>query len=151
MSATTLNSFPPFLSADNQLYKYSADGSFSIVANVILPNSVSTNTLNANTINASILAVANLSVNNATVGAVNASANGFTSLPNGLTMQWGRFAVNTTLQTLPWSQAFTSNAFSVGFTPNTPGVSISVISINSTAATVNSSANCLAYWHVIGQ
>lgn len=72
----------------------------------------------------------------------NASANGYTSMPNGILMQWGWVLSNSTVGDITFSTAFTTSVFSIQLTvANTTvssNLSFQVIASNTTTANVRS-------------
>lgn len=107
-------------------------------------------------------ASANVSTNTFTFGTSNiaghtvALAPGYTRIPNGLLMQFGTAAVNSTASIVTFSSvsgaAFTTNCFSLTITSNTVSSGVAAYSVNATAFTAisNSTSTSTINWLAIG-
>jgi hypothetical protein len=106
------------LKANDANVTINATSNISISSNTTFLSNVS---LNAN---ASFAANVSITGNNLVLGTSNNSANGYTWLPNGLIMQWGTVASNTTTGDVTFSVPFNT-----------------MLSFTSMATTVNSALN----------
>lgn len=72
------------------------------------------------------------------IGTSDSSANGFTSLPNGMKMNWGWVSANSSAGNVTFTSAYTTNAFSVTATSNTALATYqaAVLSVNNTTAVI---------------
>lgn len=97
-------------------------------ANVIINASSNVNISSNVTFSANVSLVntsLSVSTNNFTLGVSNTSANGYSTLPNGLLLQWGTVVSNTTVGDVTFTVPFTAT----------------LLSFTSTTATVNSAFN----------
>jgi len=102
---------------------------------------VGNSTVNA-VVNSSSITVstANISSNTLTLGTSTDSANGYTYLPNGFKMNWGKVSANSSDGSALFTSAFTTNAYVVVATSNATGTyTASVISQNNTVAEIRTS------------
>lgn len=97
---------------------------------------------------------ANLTSNTLTLGSSTDGANGYTYLPNGFKMNWGKVSANSSEGTVTFSSEYTTNAYVITATSNAIGTyAAAVISQNNTGAeirTANDTATDV-YFNVIGK
>ena len=106
-----------------------------------------------------IAATGNVTVasNSFTLGTSTLAANGYTTLPNGMKMNWGVIICNTVSNAV-FTSAFTTNAISISVTPITASIYITantvyVPVINNTAAQIRSlstTTTATVYFMAIG-
>jgi len=100
------------------------------------------------------VASANVTTNTLNLGTYTSGANGYTYLPNGLKMNWGWVSSNTTNGDITFSSAYTTNAYNVTATSNTPGGTYvpAVISWVKTGASIRTTntTSTNVFWHAIG-
>lgn len=125
----------------------SSSGSGSIVlGNTSACTSIGIGTISA--VNATITS------NTLTLGSSTSAANGYTYLPNGIRMMWGWVAANSSVGSIAFSPAFTTNAYSITATGNTPGTTYgpAVTGWTKSAATVltTNTATINVFWMAIG-
>jgi len=101
--------------------------------------------LNGNTVATKI----NVSNTNLIVGASSVGANGYSYLPNGLLMQWGKLAVTTSGATITFSTAFPTAALSIQLT-GTADSRPWVTSLSSTTCGIDAAASSDVYYTAIG-
>ena len=91
--------------------------------------------------------------NTFTLGTSSVAANGYTRLPNGLLMQWGKLAVNSSTAAQTWPTAFVTNAYSVTATSMTVGANVVVTTCNTSKFTIltAAAANVNIFWTAVGQ
>jgi len=124
----------------------------SITANSAALIVLTSNTANINVITANSANVINLTCNTFTLNVSSIATSGYTSLPNGLLMQWGQVTITNSAAVslnVSWPKAFTTNAYSVTATPNIVS-NVAILSINSTVFQLYSSANGTIFYHAIG-
>ena len=119
--------------------------------NVLVGNS----SINA-VINSSSIAInsANITSNTLTLGTSTNAANGYTYLPNGFKMNWGKVSANSSDGSALFTSAFTTNAYVVVATSNATGTYVaSVISQNNTIAEIRTANATLTdvYFTAIGK
>lgn len=141
---------------------FTANGNMSVTGTL---TAIGNSTLSGNTTVAASLTVANVltisnsavfTTNSVTMGASLLASNGYSRLPNGLLMQWGKVTVNSTSGTITFPAAF-SAVYSVTTTSNanTHLNMAAVTAVTTTTATVRSAntanpASATAYWMAIG-
>lgn len=88
---------------------------------------------------------ANVTTNTFTLGSSTDAANGYTFLPNGFKMNWGKVSANASTGTILFTSAYTTNVYSMSLTSTNTDVTYSpaLISQNSTIAEVRTSNNTL--------
>lgn len=141
----------------------------TVVSKVTLKISNTTSSFTANsgnilvgnsTVNASVnssvikIASANLTSNTLTLGSSTDAANGYTYLPNGFKMNWGKVSANSSDGAALFTSAFTTNAYVVVATSNATGTYVaSVISQNNTIAEIRTANATLTdvYFTAIGK
>lgn len=109
---------------------------------------VSSNTdiqLNGNTVATKI----NVSNTNLIVGNSSIGSNGYSYLPNGLLMQWGKLAVTTSGANITFSTTFPTAALSIQLT-GTADSRPWVTSLSSTTCGIDAAANSDVYYTAIG-
>jgi hypothetical protein len=92
---------------------------------------------------------ANLTTNSMVLGNSSISANGFTTLPNGLRLQWGFASVGTTNTTVPFSSTFSAVLYSLSLTP-TSSEDVWVVSSNTSALVARADVSTSVYYMAIG-
>ena len=97
---------------------------------------------------------ATVTSNTLTLGTSTSAANGYTFLPNGLKMVWGYVAANATVGAVTFTSAFTTNAYSITATSNTPGGTYvpAVTAWTKTGATIltTNATSANIFWQAIG-
>lgn len=95
----------------------------------------------------------NVSSNTFNLGNSSASSNGYTYLPNGFKMVWGKVAANSSVGNATFASAFTTNAYSVIATSVNTTITAAVTSINSTVAVIRTANDTAVdvYWTAIGK
>jgi len=101
--------------------------------------------LNGNTVATKI----NISNTNLIVGSSSIGANGYSYLPNGLLMQWGKLAVTTSGATIIFSTAFPTSALSIQLT-GTADSRPWVTSLSSTTCGIDAADSSDVYYTAIG-
>ena len=86
---------------------------------------------------------------NLRVGSFSIGANGYSYLPNGLLMQWGKLAVTTSGATITFSTAFPTGALSIQLT-GTGDSRPWVTSLSSTTCGIDAAASSDVYYQAIG-
>jgi len=123
----------------------------NLQATTINASSVTCNTL---TVIGNSISLNVISANSQTLGISNASTNGYSSIPNGLLMQWGIVAANSTAKNVTFPTAFPINCFSIvisGADASTFSVSAQIVN-NTTANVKTSNATTANYfWHAVGK
>lgn len=92
---------------------------------------------------------ANLTANSMLLGNSSISAVGYTTLPNGLKLQWGTAAITTAITTVTFAEPFNAVAYSVVITPTTLNKAW-VVSSNTTAFTADTDVNQTINFMAIG-
>lgn len=130
----------------------------TVSGNLTVQTSLSVNStvaISGNTnVNATLTTVGmNVSSNSFTLGSSSLAANGYSRMPNGLLMQWGKVSVNSTAGTVTFPTEFTS-VYSLQVTPtmNVASHMPAVTALSTTTASVRSSATTANtnYWIAIG-
>jgi hypothetical protein len=104
------------------------------------------NTTNHVTINSTAVVCNSLVLNSYSIG-----ENGYTSLPNGLLLQWGSVNITTSIPVnFSWPTPFAVSAFSVTVTP-TMVTNVAVVSINTIGFQITSTVDGTIYYQVVGQ
>jgi len=87
-----------------------------------------------------------------TLGTHVSSSNGYTYLPNGLLLNWGRLECNSSVGNITFTAAYTTNSWSVTATANDTATTAAVISHNGTTAEIRTNGNALrvVHWIAIG-
>ena len=119
--------------------------------NVLVGNSSVNATINSSSI---VISSANVTSNTLTLGTSTNAANGYTYLPNGLKLNWGKVSANSSDGEVLFTSAFTTNAYVVVATSNATGTYVaSVISQNNTVAQIRTANNTLTdvYFTAIGK
>lgn len=93
-----------------------------------------------------------VSSNTLNLGTSTVAANGYTYLPNGLKLNWGYVAANSTDGSVTFASAFGTAAFSITATSNDSSVSAAVTTINTSSATIltSSATTTNVYYMAIG-
>jgi hypothetical protein len=88
------------------------------------------------------------------VGSFTNGANGYTYLPNGFKLNWGWVSANSTVGTVTFTAAYTTNAYVVTATSNSTvnTYSAAVISVNNTVAAIRTgnATSTNVFWTAIG-
>ena len=136
-------------------------GSMSI-SNLAITNTLSTPTLSVNIISgtsgnvsvSSNVTFANVRatfVNTTSMSLGNSSiaTSGFTTLPNGLLLNWGSSSILTSATTITFTRAFSSTPFSITLGPRS-SEDAWVTTSNSSTFTADTDVNQTIYWMAIG-
>ena len=102
--------------------------------------------LNGNTVASKVSVTSNT---NLRVGTFSIGANGYSYLPNGLLLQWGKLAVTTSGATITFSTPFTTGALNIQLT-GTADSRPWVTSLSSTTCVIDAAASSDVYYQAIG-
>lgn len=120
-------------------------------ANSVVAVSMNTTTLQATSINSTSMNSVSMNANSMVLGVANLSANGHATLPNGLTLQWGLLAANTTVGNATFQVPYSVGPFSYQASSGLefcwiPAVNTTVIQIRSANATTGAAVS----WMTVG-
>ena len=102
--------------------------------------------LNGNTVASKVSVTSNTDLR---VGTFSIGANGYSYLPNGLLLQWGKLAVTTSGATITFSTPFSTGALSIQLT-GTADSRPWVTSLSSTTCGIDAAASSDVYYQAIG-
>jgi hypothetical protein len=129
----------------------------STVYSTLSPGSIliGNSTVNAvaNSTNIKILS-ANVTSNTLTLGSSTDAANGYTYLPNGFKLNWGKVSANSSSGTITFTSAYSTNCYAVSPASNATGTyAAAVISQNSTSAEIRTSNDTVTdvYFTAVGK